>query len=80
MNTFRLNILSLKYQRFSQSGCEDIGLRKFEFVAKIQFLCIIISPDCVQVRAPGWYEHLLLDPDFKVQSEQGLNVMIWRER
>ena len=27
---------------------------------------LMITPDCVQVRAPGWYEHLLLDPDYKV--------------
>ena len=25
---------SLKYQRFTSSGCRDIGIRKFEFVAK----------------------------------------------
>ena len=31
--------LSLKYQRFTRSGCEDTGIRKFEFVAKTQFLC-----------------------------------------
>jgi len=28
----------LKYQRFTPSGCKDIGARKFEFVAKTQFL------------------------------------------
>ena len=32
------NSLSWKYQRFKQSGCKDIGIRKFEFVAKTQFL------------------------------------------
>ena len=32
------NNLSLKYQRFSPSGCKDIGILKIEFVAKIQFL------------------------------------------
>ena len=36
----------------------------------------MITPDCVQVRAPGWYEHLLLDPDYKVQPEKGLNLII----
>jgi len=29
----------LKYQRFAPSDCEDIGIRRFEFVAKTQFLC-----------------------------------------
>ena len=39
MNSDRSNKLSLKYQRFTLSGCRDIGIRKFEFVAKTQFLC-----------------------------------------
>ena len=34
----RSNNLSLKYQKFSWLGMKDIGLRKFEFVAKSQFL------------------------------------------
>ena len=34
----RSNSLSLKYQRFTPSGCEAIGVRKCEFVAKTQFL------------------------------------------
>ena len=29
--------LSLKYQRFTLSGNKDIGIRKFDFVAKTQF-------------------------------------------
>ena len=37
MNYVRLNNPSLKYQRFTPSGCRDIGNRKFEFVAKTQF-------------------------------------------
>jgi len=28
----------MKYLRFKLSGCKDIGIRKFEFVAKTQFL------------------------------------------
>ena len=32
------NHLRLKYQKFTQSGCNDIWIRKFEFVAKTQFL------------------------------------------
>ena len=30
--------LSLKYQKFAQSDCNDIGIRNFEFVTKTQFL------------------------------------------
>ena len=32
------DIISLKYQRFTTLGSEDIGIRKSEFVAKTQFL------------------------------------------
>ena len=38
MNSVRSNSLSLKYQEFPPSGCQDIGIRKFDFVAKTQFL------------------------------------------
>ena len=34
MNYVRPNILSLKYQRFTLSGFIDIGIGKFETVAK----------------------------------------------
>ena len=37
--TRRIN--SLKYQRSTNSGCKDIGIRKSEFLAKTQFLCMI---------------------------------------
>ena len=36
-NSGRSKSLSLKYQRFTPSGCKDIGDRKFKFVAKTQF-------------------------------------------
>ena len=35
-----LNSLSLKYHRFTASGCKDIEIGKFELVAKTQFLWI----------------------------------------
>ena len=38
----RSNHKSLKYQRFTLSGCKDIGIRKFKFVAKTQFICLQI--------------------------------------
>ena len=38
MNLILSNNLSLKHQRFTLSGCKDIKIRKFDFVAKTQFL------------------------------------------
>jgi len=32
----------LKYQRFVPSGCKAIGIRRFEFAAKTQILCMNI--------------------------------------
>ena len=40
VNSVRSNGLSLKYQRFASSGCNDIGFRKYEFAAKTQFLYV----------------------------------------
>ena len=33
MNSVRSNNLSLKYHKFTPSGCKDIGTRNFVFVA-----------------------------------------------
>ena len=41
MNYVRLSNASLKYQRFTPSGCRNIGIRQFEFVAKTQFLYMV---------------------------------------
>jgi len=38
MNSVRPNNLSLKYLTFKTSGCKDLGIMKFEFVAKTQLL------------------------------------------
>jgi len=38
MNSVQSNILSLKYLMFTSSGCKDMGIIKFEFVAKTQFI------------------------------------------
>ena len=32
--------LSLKYQKFTPSGCKEMGIQKFEVVAKTQFLLL----------------------------------------
>ena len=34
MKSIRSNSLSLKYYRFTRSGCKDIGIRKIEFVGE----------------------------------------------
>ena len=34
----RSNYLSLEYQKFTPSGCKNLGIGKFELVAKTQFL------------------------------------------
>ena len=49
MNFGRSNSLSLKYQGFPPLGCQDIRIRKFEFVAKTQFLCSQISSNSSNV-------------------------------
>ena len=38
MNSVRSKNLSLKYQKVKPTGCRDIEIRKFEVVAKTQFL------------------------------------------
>ena len=43
MNSISSNSFNLIYQRFTQSGCKDIGIRKFECVAKTQFLYDFLS-------------------------------------
>ena len=40
--TYINRILSLKYLRSTTLGCKDIRIRKFEFVTKTQFLCILL--------------------------------------
>ena len=40
MNSVRTKCISLKVLRFTTSGCKDIVVRKFEFVAKTQFLFV----------------------------------------
>ena len=37
MNSVRSNNIRLKYQRGTSLGSKDIGIRKFEFMAKNQF-------------------------------------------
>ena len=41
MNSVRSNNLGSKYQKFTPSGCRDMGIRKLEFAAKTQFICLL---------------------------------------
>jgi len=43
MNSVSSNNKSFKYQSFELSSCKVIGIGKFEFVAKTQFLCQYIN-------------------------------------
>jgi hypothetical protein len=43
MISAELNNLSLKLQRLTPTGCKDIGIRKFWFVAKTQFLYLNVK-------------------------------------
>ena len=43
MTSVRSNNISLKYQRFTTKGSKDLEIRKSEFVARTQLLCIIGS-------------------------------------
>ena len=65
MNCFRSNNDSLKYQRLTQSGCEDIAIWKSEFVAKTRFLCYLFAPialvliSLLTTRRKGLFGYLL---------------------
>ena len=40
-----MNNQSFRYQVFTPLGLQDIWIRKFEFVAKTQFLCSDAAPE-----------------------------------
>ena len=40
-NSVRSNSLSLKYQRFTTSGCKNIKTRILEFLAKTEFISML---------------------------------------
>ena len=44
MNSVRSNSLSMKYQGCPPAGCQDIGIRKLEFLAKTHFLLAVYVP------------------------------------
>ena len=52
MNFVASNYLSLKNQKSTTSGSTDIGIRKFEFVPKTQFL----SPNFIVWNIKGVYD------------------------
>ena len=58
INSVKSNSLSLKYQRFTPSGCKDIRVRKCEFVAKTQFLWLTFMLHWLRES----YQSLILGP------------------
>ena len=42
VNSARSNSLKFELSRFKQSGCKDIGIKKFEFMARTQLIWIWI--------------------------------------
>ena len=72
INSGRSNSLSLKYQRFTPSGCKDIGVRKYKFVAKTQFLFSDFS--FFRTPSQNWRSNFLCNPTLihKVSS-----IVIW---
>ena len=63
LNSVKSNNVSLKCQRPTPSGGKDIGIRKFEFVAKTQFLLLfylpLYSPEFSNVYISiGWFRHV----------------------
>ena len=73
MNSIRSN--SLKYQRFTPSGCKDIEERKCEFVAKTQFLLFIllctVEETCTCTLQPCYSTP---EPDHSPRQENVLNL------
>ena len=59
MNLILSNNLSLKHQRFTLSGCKDIKIRKFDFVAKTQFLNLRLPSLKIHVKNVHNYEKLM---------------------
>ena len=60
MNCLSSSDLSLKYKRFPPIGCQDISIRKFEFVTKTQFLYLkYVEVSLQNIRRPGYKDKML---------------------
>ena len=57
MNTVRPNNLSLKYQKFTPSGCKDLGNSKFEFVAQTFMLWGSMLDSSIKVLSARFGNH-----------------------
>ena len=56
MISVRSNHISLKYQRFTPSGCKDIWIRKFKFVAKTSVLLNqLLYSSLVELQKYKWW-------------------------
>ena len=74
-----MNDLSLKYHRFAPLGCQDIGIRRFEFVAKTQFLCLGFNRNVTLSLSPGnpgWKGYIGISAE-ESHSFAGPGVKLW---
>jgi len=60
-NSVRSNNLSLKYERVKPTGCRDIEIRKFEVVAKTQFLWDEFSVEIYNFQKTLWSRAKLMN-------------------
>ena len=49
LKSVRKIVVSLKYKRFTPSGCKDIGIRKFKFVADTRLKPSLFSVRVLQI-------------------------------
>ena len=68
INFVMSNNLSLKYQRFTTSGSKDIGINKFEFVTKIQFLYTVLEIFCAILKHEQKYPAFFCARQFSIYA------------
>ena len=73
MNLVKFNFTSLKYLRFKLSGCKDVGIRKFEFVAKTLFPYVKI----IKFKKSFSFKHNSFKETFTLRDE---NIIIMDAR
>ena len=86
----RLNSQSIKCQKFTPSGCKDIAIEKFEFVAKTQFFAMsaiyfnyIVCKNIRRNEVNFWkYKYLESFQGLDIQSNLNiLNILeVWIEK
>ena len=67
MNSLRSNILSLNYERSTQSGCKDIHLSLWQRLNSLVEYCLNIIEDLNLIsQFPDPLEQTLLAPEIKI--------------